>query len=105
MDSKSECNALYERVREIVDIMALVMDCCVEFRKLVLPASKEWFSVKLPILIVNENGMVRAIEASVLFENGEQLTDLNAVLHNVDEAISKGNGYENQILNVEAVSL
>ena len=105
LDSEFECAILYERVRELVDIVASTTGSCIEFRKLILPASKEWFSIGLPMLIANENGIVRAIEISMLLENGDQMSSSSVVMYSVSEVISKSSGYEGQILRAEAMNL
>lgn len=96
---------MYERIRELVDIVALTTGSCIEFRKLILPASKEWFSIGLPIIIANENGIVRTIEISMFLENDNQIASFSMAMHSISEAVSKGSGYENQILRAEAVDL
>ena len=105
LDNEPECTALYERVREVVDIVAFAIGSRIEFRKLILPAPKEWFDIELPILIVNENGVIRAIELPMSFGNTDQVISPNVIVYSVGEILLKGNSYENQILRVEAVNL
>ncbi len=100
-DCRPECRRLYERVRELVDVVALATASCIEVKELPLPAPREWFEIRLPIILVREGSRVQIIEASaetVVIE--EPSVGIYSVISTV---IDKNAAL--QVLRAEAVSL
>ena len=88
-------------MRELVDVVALAMASCIEVRELPLPAPREWFEVRLPMILVREGNRVQVVEASeetMVIE--EPSVGIYTVLSTViDESAAP------QVLRAEAVSL